>query len=666
VIATYRYDAVGRRVRKLIGSNPADPTETLDYYYNNAGQVLEVRKDGSANPLEQYVWDLRYVHTPVLRWRDSDEDEEHTLDETLYYTTDANMNVTALVNASNGSVVERVVYDPYGKATFYDSSWANPSTTSAYANEVLYTGHRLDPESGLYVTLFRHYHPTLGRWLQRDPLGYVDGMSLYEYCMSAPMAETDLFGLCFVILVEPPVVLEDTVVPVPEAVLPRPTLIPRPLPVPRTPGVLDQVKPSLEAAGRAVDSLGEAASGADPAAPIAGTPDPTPTPTPTPTPDPDPDPNLEKPCPESQPEPGTNPCFVAGTQVLLAESPRDLVVAGGTNFGSRVFLILGGILLLGGPALWYISSFKHKSGKPSGEVAAEMPVSATLPFLCWVRRLLRRGLSCSRQMGFLCCMLVGGWLVAIATPTLLRADGGCRYRTKPIEQVQTGDWVLAKEPADEGPPKAFQVMYTPRNHTYHVVHVAVSGAEGCVELESTRKHPFFVVGRGWVFARDLRPSDRLVDAQGRSVMISRVWIEDRICETFNLTVEGVHTFYVVAGGQSILVHNMSVDENGNTLRPGAPPASGPSVLDPDLKNIVRDLYKGASGPDPIGTGSTADAIRNEGKTGQPTHGKWHTQKGQQYARALEKWLEENQNASVADREVAQRMLDDLRSAMNGC
>jgi hypothetical protein len=29
-------------------------------------------------------------------------------------------------------------------------------------------------------------HPTLGRWLQRDPAGYVDGMNVYEYCRSRP------------------------------------------------------------------------------------------------------------------------------------------------------------------------------------------------------------------------------------------------------------------------------------------------------------------------------------------------------------------------------------------------------------------------------------------------------------------------------------------------
>ena len=43
----------------------------------------------------------------------------------------------------------------------------------------------------------------------------------------------------------------------------------------------------------------------------------------------------------------------------------------------------------------------------------------------------------------------------------------------------------------------------------------------------------------------------------------------------------------------------------------------PKVADPKLGNIVNDLYKGAKGPNPLGIGSTADAVRNELSTGLP-------------------------------------------------
>ena len=71
-------------------------------------------------PYKQFLWGLRYIDAPVLRWRDDDGDgylEENGIpDEELYYTNDANMNVTALVNTA-GHVVERCEYTPYGQRT---------------------------------------------------------------------------------------------------------------------------------------------------------------------------------------------------------------------------------------------------------------------------------------------------------------------------------------------------------------------------------------------------------------------------------------------------------------------------------------------------------------------------------------------------------------------
>ncbi len=181
----------------MLGANPAEPTLALDYYHNNSGQVVEVRKDAAANPLEQYLWSPRYVHAPVVRWRDENTDGDllDQGDTILYYCTDANFNVTALVDTS-GAPVERYTYDPYGKVELLDGGWTpREGNASAYSNELLFTGHRLDTESGLYYTLHRHYHPTLGSWVQRDPQGYVDGMGLYEYVGGGPLDAYDPLGL---------------------------------------------------------------------------------------------------------------------------------------------------------------------------------------------------------------------------------------------------------------------------------------------------------------------------------------------------------------------------------------------------------------------------------------------------------------------------------------
>jgi len=153
---------------------------------------MEVRRNGDTDPLEQYVWGLRHIDAPVCRWFDEDTDGQNVVQH--YYTGDANFNVTALVDES-GTVLERVVYDPYGKPTFYDSDWTNPSSTSAHANAILYCGYYYDTETGLYHVRHRTYHPPLGRWLQRDPVGYADGMNLYEYVISVPNMFAGALGL---------------------------------------------------------------------------------------------------------------------------------------------------------------------------------------------------------------------------------------------------------------------------------------------------------------------------------------------------------------------------------------------------------------------------------------------------------------------------------------
>jgi hypothetical protein len=47
----------------------------------------------------------------------------------------------------------------------------------------------------MYHFPFRSYSPELGRWMQRDPLGYVQGMNLYAYAASMAVGLTDPLGL---------------------------------------------------------------------------------------------------------------------------------------------------------------------------------------------------------------------------------------------------------------------------------------------------------------------------------------------------------------------------------------------------------------------------------------------------------------------------------------
>jgi RHS repeat-associated protein len=47
----------------------------------------------------------------------------------------------------------------------------------------------------LYCQRFRWYSPVLGRWLQRDPAGTIDGVNLYMYVRGQPTLFVDSYGL---------------------------------------------------------------------------------------------------------------------------------------------------------------------------------------------------------------------------------------------------------------------------------------------------------------------------------------------------------------------------------------------------------------------------------------------------------------------------------------
>jgi len=110
-------------------------------------------------------------------------------DVELFYTLWANSATKEYYETQPGACQTtsiRLGYAGYVR----DASVNNGGDLSTFG-ERNYTGAM----AGLYHVRDRAYDPELGRWTRRDPIGYVDGMGLYEYTHSQPIGWVDPLGL---------------------------------------------------------------------------------------------------------------------------------------------------------------------------------------------------------------------------------------------------------------------------------------------------------------------------------------------------------------------------------------------------------------------------------------------------------------------------------------
>jgi RHS repeat-associated protein len=182
----YIYDSVNRLVRVT----DVNEQDLARFFHDARGRrILEVAE----GTVTQLVWDDDHL---IAEYRDGVPFALYVNDDAVdrpfqiaadgvehWYHSDLVGSVRLLTDAAGTAV--RYDYSPFGEPLAKDDSVYNP---------LRFTGRRWDRVLESYDYRARQYDPRLGRFLQRDPSGMINGTNLYIYTRNNPLPLVDPFG----------------------------------------------------------------------------------------------------------------------------------------------------------------------------------------------------------------------------------------------------------------------------------------------------------------------------------------------------------------------------------------------------------------------------------------------------------------------------------------
>jgi hypothetical protein len=236
---------------------------------------------------------------------------------------------------------------------------------------------------------------------------------------------------------------------------------------------------------------------------------------------------------------------------------------------------------------------------------------------------------------------------------VLMADGSA----KPIKDIKVGDKVLATDPKNgkKKPRKVTHVWV----HKDQLVNLNFTNGK---HLTTTDDHPFWnETDRQWQEARQLSNGDQIFTGTPAVLTVEGLdWAAARQNLSYNLTVADLHTYYVLADGSPVLVHNFGSDI--------------PQADDSTLQNQFNRLFHGSGNPIQIGDGTALGAANDQFHTGKLLYEQDHIESTGQARNAINNWLTKDGGTrkkpiprvrSAHDIELAKGMIGAIDAARSG-
>jgi RHS repeat-associated protein len=103
----------------------------------------------------------------------------------LYFVHADQLGTAQAITDGSQAIVWDAAYVPFGETA---------SLSGAYANNLRFPGQYFDAETATNYNYFRTYDPSIGRYVQSDPIGLLGGLNTYAYVAGNPLSLTDPTG----------------------------------------------------------------------------------------------------------------------------------------------------------------------------------------------------------------------------------------------------------------------------------------------------------------------------------------------------------------------------------------------------------------------------------------------------------------------------------------